>query len=57
MKRSLIASVAALGIIATPALATTPAKAPTQNAKLVKAKASKVASARVTKAAAKKKTN
>lgn len=55
MKRSLIASFAALGIIAAPAVAATPAKAP---AKLSKQdQNAKLAGAKITKAsAAKKKT-
>jgi hypothetical protein len=55
MKRTLIASLAALGVLAAPAVAATTTKAPVKAAKLVKSqKTSKIAGAKVTKAAAKK---
>jgi hypothetical protein len=54
MKRSLIASFAALSLVAAPAVAATVAKGPATNAQVKKsAKHAKVAGAKVTKAAAK----
>jgi hypothetical protein len=54
MNRTLIASFAALSMLAAPAIAATTAKAPAANAQVKKsAKHSKVAGAKVTKASAK----
>lgn len=53
MKRLLIASLAALGMVATPALAASTHAAKPTNASLAQQKKGKVAGAKVTKAAAK----